>query len=314
MALARSSDPRQRTVALLARLAPQEGYNLTPLAGVRLLRSDRPLARTPVLYDPGIVIVCQGRKRGYLGTVEYLYDAQHYLAVCVPVPFSMETDASAEEPLLAIYLHLDFTLLAAVMLELDALQPPVPTAPASMVSTRMDRPLAGSVLRLLETLAAPLDCAMLGPALIREIYYRVLCGEQGATLRAALALQGNFGRIARAIRLIHSDYAQPLDVASLANTASMSAATFHLHFRQVTSMSPMQYLKSLRLHQARLLMARSGLQAAAASAAVGYESPSQFGREFKRQFGLPPMEEVRRMQNSFALPPPQEGNIYVSSH
>lgn len=94
----------------------------------------------------------------------------------------------------------------------------------------------------------------------------------------------------------------------------MSAATFHLHFRQVTSMSPMQYLKSLRLHQARLLMARSGLQAAAASAAVGYESPSQFGREFKRQFGLPPMEEVRRMQNSFALPPPQEGNIYVSSH
>lgn len=314
MTLAGSSDPQQRTVALLARLAPQEGYNLTPLPGVRLLRSDRPLARTPVLYDPGIVIVCQGRKRGYLGEVEYVYDARHYLAVSVPVPFSMETDASAAEPLLAIYLHLDFTVLAAVLLELDALQPPVPAAPASMVSTRMDAPLAASVLRLLETVATPLDCAMLGAAAVREIYYRVLCGEQGSTLRAALGQQGHFGRIARAIRRIHSDYARPLDVASLAGIASMSAATFHLHFKQVTSMSPMQYLKSLRLHQARLLMARHGLQAAAASAAVGYESASQFGREFKRQFGLTPMAEVSRMQNSFALPPPQEGNIYVSSH
>ncbi|MGK5080839.1 helix-turn-helix transcriptional regulator [Janthinobacterium sp. HLX7-2] len=94
----------------------------------------------------------------------------------------------------------------------------------------------------------------------------------------------------------------------------MSAATFHLHFKQVTSMSPMQYLKSLRLHQARLLMARNGLLACAASTAVGYESPPQFGREFKRQFGLTPMEEVTRMKNSVALPPQQEGNIYVSSH
>jgi AraC-like DNA-binding protein len=305
---------QQRTVTLLARLAPLDGYNLTPLHDVRLLRSNWPLARTPVLYDPGIVIVIQGRKRGYLGDTLYLYDAQHYLAVSVPMPFTMETDASVSEPLLAIYLHLDFTALAAVMLELDALHPSVPAAPASMVSTRLDAPLAASVLRLLETLAAPLDCAMLGPALIREIYYRVLCGEQGATLRAALALQGNFGRIARAIRQIHSDYARPLDVASLADTASMSAATFHLHFKQVTSMSPMQYLKSLRLHQARLMMARNGLPASVASAAVGYESASQFGREFKRQFGLTPMEEMARMQNSFALPPPREGNIYVSSH
>lgn len=173
-----------------------------------------------------------------------------------------------------------------------------------MVPTRLDPPLTGSVRHLLETLATPLNCAMLGPALIHEIYYRLLCGEQGA----ALALQSNFGSIARAIRLIHSDYAQPLDVASI------SAATFHLHFKHVTSMSPMQYLKSLRLHQARLLMARSGLQASAASAAVGYEDASQFGREFKCQFGLTSVEEVTRMQNSFALPPPQEGNIYVLSH
>ncbi|EPL5958988.1 efflux RND transporter permease subunit [Pseudomonas aeruginosa] len=114
----RSAD-RQRMVALLENLAPQEGYNLTGLDCVRLLRSDRPLARTPVLYDPGIVIVCQGRKRGYFGEQIYLYDEQHYLAVAVPVPFTMETDATPERPLLAIYLHLDFPLAAGLAVEID---------------------------------------------------------------------------------------------------------------------------------------------------------------------------------------------------
>src|SRR3954465_9189381 len=100
---------QKRIVALLRKLAPDEGYNLTALPSVRILRSNRALSRTPVLYDPGIVIVCQGRKRGYFGDTLYVYDAQHYLAVAVPVPFSMETDATPMHPLLAVYLHLDFT-------------------------------------------------------------------------------------------------------------------------------------------------------------------------------------------------------------
>src|SRR5476649_203530 len=110
---------QQRMVALLKVLAPVEGYNLTALPDVRFLRSNRPLSRTPVLYDPGIVIVCQGRKRGYFGDQVYLYDRQHYLAVSVPVPFTMETDASAEEPLLAIYMHLDFKVAADLMIQID---------------------------------------------------------------------------------------------------------------------------------------------------------------------------------------------------
>ena len=100
-------------------MAPDEGYNLTALPSVRILRSNRALSRTPVLYDPGIVIVCQGRKRGYFGDQLYVYDAQHYLAVSVPVPFSMETDATPEHPLLALYLHLDFTVAAELMLQID---------------------------------------------------------------------------------------------------------------------------------------------------------------------------------------------------
>jgi AraC-like DNA-binding protein len=183
-----------------------------------------------------------------------------------------------------------------------------------MMSSAMAPRMAESVLRLLEVLARPLDAAILGPALVREIYFHVLTGDQGHSMRAALAMQGQFGKIARALRRIHRSFNGALDVARLAREAGMSVPTFHSHFKAVTNTSPMQYLKSTRLHQARLLMVRNGITAAAASVAVGYESPSQFSREFKRLFGRSPVEEVKRMKAEFAVPPAQAGSIYVSSH
>jgi len=300
-------------VARLAQLAPIEGYNLTPLPDVRLLRSNRPLSRTPVLYDPGIVIVCQGRKRGYWGDELFVYDARHYLAVAVPVPFTMETEASAEEPLLAIYLHLDFKVAAEVLLHLSE-HGDSQHEPRGMYASPMEKALEQSVLRLLEALGSPLDSRVLGPALVREIYFRVLTGAQGGSLRAALSRQGQFGKIARAIRKIHTCLGEALDVEQLAKEVNMSVPTFHAHFKDVTQTSPMQYLKSTRLHQARLLMLRNGLNVSTASMQVGYESPSQFSREFKRLFGLTPSDEVTRMQQSFALPPLPAASIYVSSH
>lgn len=300
---------------MVAALAPHEGYTLTALEGVRLLRSDRPLARTPVLYDPGIVIVCQGRKRGYFGQRTYVYDAHQYLAVSVPVPFTMETDASAAEPLLALYLHLDFALAAELMLQIDRHGGvPASAPPQSMVSSPIDPALHQAVQRLLQALAAPMEAAILGPQLLRELYFRILTGPQGHTLRAALAMQGRFGKIGKALQHLHAAYAQPLTVAQLAQEAGMSAPSFHSHFRAVTCASPMQYLKSTRLHQARLLMVREGMTAAAACHAVGYESPSQFNREFKRLFGLTPAREVQRMREHFAVPPKQAVAAYVSSH
>ncbi|HEL3779737.1 TPA: AraC family transcriptional regulator [Stenotrophomonas maltophilia] len=303
-----------RMVGLLQTLAVEEGYTLTPLPGVRLLRSNRPLARTPVLYDPGIVIVCQGVKRGYLGGQVYQYDAQHYLAVSVPVPFTMETEASEQAPLLAIYLHLDLQLAADLMIELGE-QAGAGQVPAqSMMSSPMQAPMQATVLRLLEALADPLEAAVLGPALVRELYFRVLTGAQGAAMREALAMRGRFGSIGKALRTIHAAYATALDVGQLAAEAGMSVGTFHDHFRAVTGTSPMQYVKSTRLHQARLLMLRQRMTAEAASLAVGYASPSQFNREFKRLFALPPAAEVARMRRSFSVPPGPAEAVYVSSH
>jgi transcriptional regulator, AraC family len=304
-----------RTVALLRALAPDEGYNLTAIPSVRVLRSDRALARTPVLYDPGIVIVCQGRKRGYFGDKIYLYDEDQYLAVSVPVPFTMETEATPHRPLLALYLHLDFALAAEVAEQIDREGTAEPVAPPrSMMSTPMDEAMQGSVLRFLEAMHRPLDAAVLGPALLRELYFRVLTGEQGSAMRSALSMRGQFGRISQALRMIHASYAEPLDVAKLASEAGMSPPSFHSHFKAITQVSPMQYVKSTRLHQARLLMVRQSLTAEAASLAVGYTSPSQFSREFRRLFGATPAAEARRMRKSFALPEVFADTIYVSSH
>ncbi|OON38088.1 AraC family transcriptional regulator [Izhakiella australiensis] len=308
-----SSVIASQMVALLHQLAPREGYNLTPLADVRFLRSNRPLMRTPVLYEPGIVIVVQGRKRGFWGDEVYLYDARHYLAVSVPVPFTMETDASDAEPMLAIYIRLDFSMAAELMLQLG--ESGIATAaPKSMVSSPMDDAMSRSVLRFLQVMAAPLDAEMLGQAMLRELYYRVLTGAQGHELRAALSLQGQFGKVARALKKLHAEYDAHLDVAALAKEAGMSLPTFHSHFKSVTDTSPMQYLKTTRLHQARLLMLRNDLTASAASAQVGYESVSQFNREFKRLFGLTPVNEVARMRRNFALPAASVASGFVSSH
>ena len=306
--------PGNPLAALLLPLAPSEGYNLTPLPSVRVLRANGALARTPVLYDPGIVIVCQGRKRGYFGDKLYLYDEHHYLAVSVPVPFSMETDATAERPLLALYLHLDFALAAELAEQIDraGLAEPV-QAPQSMLSSPMDDTMRASVLRFIDAMSRPLDAAMLGPSLLRELYFRVLTGPQGNSMRQALAMRGQFGRIGKSLHLIHAGYSQPLDVTQLADMAGMSVPSFHAHFKAVTQVTPMQYVKSTRLHQARLLMVRQELTADAASHAVGYTSPSQFSREFKRLFGLTPAAEARRMREGFAIPA-FANTKYVSSH
>ncbi len=297
-------EPITREIArLVAQLAPDEGYTLSALDRVRFMRSNRPLGTTAVLYDPSIVVVCQGRKRGFFGDRTYLYDASNYLVLSVPLPFFTETEASPDEPLLAVSLSLDMAVIADLVLTLEREGAPMQAAPEGMVSTPLDGGMADAMLRLMRTLSDPLERRVLGPSVLREIYFRALLGPQGEAIRTALTSPNGFGRIAAALHRIGRDYAQSLAVADLAREASLSVPAFHARFKAVTRTSPLRYIQTIRLHQARLLMIRDDATAAAAAAEVGYASASQFGREFKRFFGRSPVEEARCMKPSFTLTP-----------
>lgn len=295
----------RRTVELLAQLTHRDGPNPSALEGVTLMRASVARPRTPVMYEPSIFIVCQGRKRGFLGEQVFVYDAQQYLVLSVPLPFECETEASADKPLLGISIRVDLTMVAELLMALNESRGSAVSEPRGIYATELDAPLSNAVLRLVEALAAPCDARILGPSIVREIIYRVLTGVQGDAIRAALAHQHHFGRIAKALRRIHADYCGTLDVDTLASEAGMSLAVFHAHFKTVTSTSPMQYVKTTRLHHARLLIAHDGLNVSAAATRVGYESASQFSREFKRLFGLSPADEMRRARGEAMGPAPR---------
>jgi len=292
-----------RLIDMHRQLARDDGYTDTAVPEVRLTRATQCVAKTPVMSEPCIAIALQGRKRAFFGSEVLQFDADQYLVVAIPMPFSSATEATPEEPFLGLTIQVDRATLAELMFAVDQSDKDVPAAPKGMTTTRMDARLRDTVLRLLETLGSPLEARILGPAIVREICFRVLMGEQGAAMRAALTGQGQFGRIAKALRRIHADYAASIDVGMLAAEASMSVPAFHVHFKSVTHCSPIQYVKSARLHQARLLMARNDMTAQAACAQVGYESPSQFSREFKRFFGRSPSQEADALRRY--LTPPQ---------
>ena len=287
-----------RLVDLLGNLAQGEGFSPSRLPGVKFMRSTSPVIRTQVSYEPSIVIVAQGRKRGYLGEQMFTYDANHYLVLSVPLPFECETVASPEGPLLGISISVTPAVVAEIMMEMEK-SPPIPMGkPQAIRANPLDDRLYEAILRLVEALGDSDEARILGPQCVREIIYRVLCHEEAGTLRALAAPHTHFGQIGRALHRMHADYAQPMDMATLAGEAGMSLSTFHSHFKAVTSSPPLQYLKSIRLHKARLLMVNQGETAGSASRLVGYESASQFNREFKRFFGDTPAAVAEQMRKS----------------
>ena len=288
---------------LLGQLAPQAGYTLSALDDVRFLRANAPIARAPVMYEPSIVVVCQGTKRGYLGDEGYVYDAQQFLVLSVPLPFESETVASAAEPMLAVAIRIDLAVAAELALALDASERSTAAAPVSICATPLDDKLGDAVLRLLQALVSSTEARVLGASILREIYFRVLIGVQGPALRAALMQQSHFGKISKALRRIHAGYSEALSVEALAREAGVSVPAFHARFKAITQTSPIQYIKTTRLHKARLLMVQDGASAQTAAARVGYESASQFSREFKRFFGRTPAEDAAQMKDVLALVP-----------
>ncbi len=281
-------------VELAGLLAPSQGYNPTALAGVRILRTEAVLHDVPVLYKPGAVFVLQGRKQGVLEGEVYLYDEEHYLAVSVPVPFRMESSASAERPLLAVYLEFDMLLAAEIASEVGARQSGSAAGKVrSLISSRMEPVIEDVVLRLLRALSDPVELTVLGAGILRELHYRVLVGPQGGAMISALQQQGISGKIVRSLARLRETYNSEISVAALAREVGMSVPSYHVHFKALTGSSPMQYVKAMRLHEARLMIARQSGTIAEVAASVGYVSAAQFSRDFKRHFRRTASEEAK---------------------
>lgn len=275
-----------------------EGFSESKLSGTRFFKHLDHVPRIPLLYDPGISIVLQGRKIGYLGGQAFQYDANNYLVVSVSMPFECETFATPEAPLLGLYIDVDMPVVRELVADMDQ---PVPDTPADILPkgigpAPMDNRMAEVVGRLLQTLGSDTETRILGPALVREIFYRVLCGGQGPVLWSLAAHNGSFARIAEVLKMIQTDYARKLDVETMAGMVNMSVSAFHRVFKEITAESPMQYLKKIRLTRARAFLMEEDMKAYIAADRVGYESASQFSREFKRYFGQSPADLLRDMR------------------
>ncbi|AIN15375.1 bacterial regulatory helix-turn-helix s, AraC family protein [Yersinia pestis PY-66] len=281
----------------IARLAQGDGLTPSTVSGVKILYSTVHQPRTPVMYTPSVVIIFQGHKVGYLGSKVFQYDPKNYLILSVPLPFECETFASPEIPLAGISIQVDSQMLQDLMMTMgdDELEKP-PGNTSGVNSAPLTEEMLCATERLLDVMSIARDARVLGPQIVREILYYVLCGSCGGALQALVNRHGHFNQITKTLRRIENHFADNLSVEQLAAEVNMSVSAFHHNFKAVTNTSPLQYLKSYRLHRARMMMLHDGLKASTAAIKVGYESASQFSREFKRYFGHTPSEGVAKQR------------------
>lgn len=282
---------------LLGEFDLPEGFSKTSIKGVVLFKTSQYTPRTPFLYDPGICIVAQGHKIGYLGDQSFQYDANNYLVVSVNIPFDFEAFGSQDKPVLGLYIDIDMPrlhdLLSRMGRQSQLRKVTGRGLPRAVGPASLDKDMADATIRLLKCFQSDTDAQVLGPGLLQEILYRALCGTQASVLYALAEHNGNFSCVAHALKLIQQDYAKKLNVEYLAREACMGSSTFHRAFKEITSDSPKQYLKKIRLNKARDLLLQENTKAYIAADRVGYESVSQFSREFKRYFGRSPAEIIK---------------------
>jgi len=292
---------REEICALLTgktkQLKNKEQNLRTLLPDIQLLYGTQPYGRTPVMYRPGIVFLFSGYKIGYINERTFRYDANEYLLLTVPLPFECETFATEEAPLAGLRLDVDILQLQELLMDIgeDTLFRPG-IAESGINSATLSDEILCAAERLLDVMERPLDARILGKQIIREMLYHVLTGPRGGALMALVSRQTHFSQISRVLKRIEGQYTETLSVDQLAAEANMSLSAFHHNFKSVTSTSPLQYLKAYRLHKARMMMVHDGLKASAAAMQVGYESASQFSREFKRYFGMTPGEDAARLR------------------
>ncbi|KPX57139.1 AraC family transcriptional regulator [Pseudomonas amygdali] len=290
-------DGNATLVSLIQPLAVRPGFVATHLPEVRVLSAFGYVASSPQIYEPSLMIVVQGSKVACLGPRTFEYGTGHYLIQALSVPFKCETFATPDKPLYGVSVAIDLVLLGELVQAMGPAsgQESQMQTPESMTSVRIDSAMRDSVERLLRCLHDPLECQAMGQSRIREVLYTALRGPQSGVLRALVEQQGQFARIASAVTYLHEHYDHALNVDTLASCANMSTSTFHEHFKRSTLLSPVQYLKRLRLLKAQQLLVADGLNVSQVALRVGYQSASQFSREYKRYFERSPGEEGCRV-------------------
>lgn len=280
-----------RKIAVHARTV---GENTTPISGLTLYRRTSATACYPATYEPSLNVFVQGKKRVTLGGTPYLCDESTFLLSSLDLPVvSQIVEASEQVPLLSFLLKLDMVAVREILTSAEFQGPNGSAQDPGIAIGKTTVELLKPCSRLLDLLDAPEDIPFLSSLIQREIIYRLLRGPQGARLRSIATLGDQSHRTAKAIAWLRANYTKPLRLEELADVARMGMSTLHHHFRALTAMSPLQYQKQLRLVAARERMLIEGLDAATAAFEVGYESPSQFNREYKRFFGQPPIRDIK---------------------
>jgi AraC-like DNA-binding protein len=298
----RAMEPLEELRLLITRHA--ESPQAAMAAGVKAVTADAPSEIAHHVLEPMLAVVAQGAKRAVLGDKIFEYGAGQYLVVSVDLPIAGHVfQASRELPYLAAGFVLKPATIATLLLELAASDRPSLDEPAGLGVSNAPRELLESVVRRLRLLDRPRDAAVLGPMLEREILWWLLNGEQGATVRQIGLADSRLSQVSRAIRWIRVHHAEPFRIEDLAEMAAMSASSFHRHFRAVTTMSPLQYQKLIRLQEARSRLLAASQDIAAVGLSVGYDSPSQFSREYSRLFGAPPGRDVARLRTESMVQP-----------
>lgn len=296
---AHSERQRDEIEAVIARFARDHAGYGTPVPGLRVARLTAPVPPT-AHFDAAYLCVCvRGRRRVAAGDAVILHEESHCILTAVEVPTIIAIpDASPAHPYTALRIDLDLGLARQVMAEIDIDGPDTVAADACLAVVELDAVLLDCVARLVALLERPADIPFMAPLLHREILYRLLSGPGGARLRKIVRSGSQGQRVAKAIDWLRVHFREQLRIDHLADKAGMGVSTLHRHFVELTGMSPLQYQKQLRLHEARRLMLEHALEVGVAALKVGYESPTQFIREYRRLFGAPPMRDVQLLRKA----------------
>ncbi len=305
----RARELRAELARKIASFMGSEENRATDIPGLTLHRRIAPTAPCSATYEPGVTVMAQGRKRVDLGRTTFIYGESRYLLTSVDLPIvSQIIEASKEAPCLAMSLKLEMPVIRELLSREEIRVAEAPSDSPAMATGEVTVEFLDACCRLMDLLDTPQDIPFLSGLIQREIIYRILRGPEGARLRAIATLGDQSHRTAKAIAWIRTNYAKPLRVEELAQVAGMGLSTLHHHFRALTAMSPLQYQKQFRLQAARGRMLVDGLDAASAAFEVGYESASQFNREYSRLFGQPPMRDIRTLRSLGTLPPEPVSN------